>query len=165
MRGWSRSFGAEKNDLRQVRVTAIRVVGSQDPTRSRSWDRRSADIPEVRGAACQVPWRVKMKSERLEFLADNPFYTRFGLYVGRRRRSTSIRDFAVDLKLDWHTVKELGKQYMRAQLAKAETRDRHRRNLGPQRPRLSDRGQRSCSQVRHLVRRRRSVGSQHVQIL
>ncbi|HEY2683025.1 MAG TPA: helix-turn-helix domain-containing protein [Steroidobacteraceae bacterium] len=63
-----------------------------------------------------------MKRERLEFLADNPLYTkRFAFYVGRRCRSAPIRDVAQELKLDWHTVKELDKQYMRAQLAKAGT--------------------------------------------
>lgn len=63
-----------------------------------------------------------MKSERLEFLADNPHYTkRFAFYVGRRCRSTPIRDIAAELKLDWHSVKELDKQYMRAQLEKAGT--------------------------------------------
>ena len=61
-----------------------------------------------------------MKRERLEFLADNPFYTkRFAYYVGRRCRSTTIKDIAEELKLDWHAVKELDKQYMAAQLAKA----------------------------------------------
>jgi hypothetical protein len=63
-----------------------------------------------------------VKSERLEFLADNPHYTkRFAFYVGRRCRSTPIRDIAAELKLDWHSVKELDKQYMRAQLEKAGT--------------------------------------------
>ena len=64
----------------------------------------------------------KVKRERLEFLADNPLYTkRFAFYVGRRCRSAPIRDVAKELKLDWHTVKELDKQYMRAQLAKVGT--------------------------------------------
>ena len=64
----------------------------------------------------------KVKRERLEFLADNPLYTkRFAFYVGRRCRSAPIRDVAKELKLDWHTVKELDKQYMLAQLAKAGT--------------------------------------------
>ena len=64
----------------------------------------------------------KVKRERLEFLADNPLYTkRFAFYVGRRCRSSPIQDVAKELKLDWHTVKELDKQYMRAQLAKAGT--------------------------------------------
>ena len=63
-----------------------------------------------------------MKREQLEFLADNPFYTkRFTFYVGRRCRQATIKDIAQELKLDWDTVKTLEKQYMRAQLAKAGT--------------------------------------------
>jgi len=60
-----------------------------------------------------------VKRERLAFLADNPFYTkRFAYTVGRRCRSAPIKDVALELGLDWHTVKELDKQYMRAQLAR-----------------------------------------------
>ena len=73
---------------------------------------------EVRRVECRSCGKVKR--ERLEFLADNPFYTkRFAYYVGRRCRSTTIKDIAEELKLDWHAVKELDKQYMAAQLAKA----------------------------------------------
>ena len=73
-------------------------------------------------------WRVrcrscgKVKREQLEFLADNPFYTkRFAHYVGRRCRQATIKDIAQELNLDWDTVKALEKQYMRAQLAKVGT--------------------------------------------
>ncbi len=63
-----------------------------------------------------------MKRERLEFLADNPFYTkRFAWYVGRRCRGSTLKDVAEELHLDWHTVKALDKQYMAAQLARAGT--------------------------------------------
>ena len=63
-----------------------------------------------------------VKRERLEFLADNPHFTkRFAFYVGRRCRQASIRDVAKELKLDWDTVKVLEKQYMRAQLERAGT--------------------------------------------
>ena len=75
---------------------------------------------EVRRVACRHC--DKVKRERLEFLADNPFYTqRFAYYVGRRCRSSSIKDIAQELNLDWDTVKALDKHYMRAQLAKAGT--------------------------------------------
>ena len=58
-----------------------------------------------------------MKNEGLEWLADNPLYTkRFAYYVGRRCRATTVRELAEELLLDWHTVKELDKQYMREQL-------------------------------------------------
>jgi transposase len=58
-----------------------------------------------------------VKQERLEFLSDNPFYTkRFGFYIGRRCRTSTITDIAKEFHLDWKTVKELEKQYMREQL-------------------------------------------------
>jgi transposase len=75
---------------------------------------------EVRRVDCRGCGKVKR--ERLEFLADNPLYTkRFAFDVGRRTRSAPIRDVAKELTLNWHTVKDLDKQYMRAQLAKAGT--------------------------------------------
>ena len=84
--------------------------------------RRTRDLPcgdtriywdlEVRRVACHRCGTVKR--ERLDFLADNPFYTkRFAYYVGRRCRASTIKDVAKELHLDWDTVKELDKQYMR----------------------------------------------------
>ena len=53
----------------------------------------------------------KVRRESLDFLADNPLYTkRFAFYVGRRCRSATIKDVAQELRLDWHTVKGLEKQ-------------------------------------------------------
>ena len=70
---------------------------------------------EVRRVECRRCGKVKQ--ERLDFLADNPFYTkRFAYYVGQRCRAAPIKDVAKDLALDWHTVKALDKQYMEAQL-------------------------------------------------
>src|SRR6266705_6776623 len=75
---------------------------------------------EVRRIDCRRCGKVKR--ERLDFLADNPFYTkRFAYYVGRRCRQASISDVAKELALDWHTVKALEMQYMKAQLARAGT--------------------------------------------
>ena len=75
---------------------------------------------EVRRIQCRQCCAVKR--ERLSFLADNPFYTeRFAYYVGRRCRSATIKDIAEELRLDWDAVKELDKQYMRAQLKRAGT--------------------------------------------
>lgn len=63
-----------------------------------------------------------MKRERLDFLADNPRYTkRFAYYVGKRCRSATIQDIAQELGLHWQTVKDLEKQYMREQLRRAGT--------------------------------------------
>ena len=73
---------------------------------------------EVRRVWCRSCQAVKR--ERLEFLSDNPFYTkRFAFYVGRRCRNETIKDVARELHLDWDSVKTLDMQYMRAQLARA----------------------------------------------
>lgn len=62
----------------------------------------------------------KVKTERLDWLSDNPFYTkRFAFYVGRRCRSSTIKDVANELHLDWKTVKDLDKQYMEEQLRRS----------------------------------------------
>jgi len=59
----------------------------------------------------------KVKQERLDWLADYPFFTkRFAFYVGRRCRDSSIQDVAEELHLDWRTVKALEMQYMREML-------------------------------------------------
>jgi transposase len=68
----------------------------------------------------QCPWCCAVKTERLDWLANNPFYTkRFAFFVGRRCRDCTIKAVAEDLFLDWQTVKELDKQYMTEQLRRA----------------------------------------------
>ena len=60
-----------------------------------------------------------VKRERLDWLADNPHFThRFAIRVGRYCRLATVKDVAEDFNLDWHTVKELDKQYMGEQLAR-----------------------------------------------
>ncbi len=59
----------------------------------------------------------KVVQEELDWIADNPFYTkRFAFHVGRQCRSATIKEVAKEHKLRWHTVKELEKQYMQRQL-------------------------------------------------
>jgi transposase len=72
---------------------------------------------EIRRVFC---WRCqKVKQEKLEWLAEFPFYTkRFAFYVGRRCRGSTIQDIANELHLNWKTVKGLEKQYMREQLGR-----------------------------------------------
>jgi transposase len=75
------------------------------------------EVRRVDCASCD-----KVKRERWEWLADNPFYTkRFAFFVGRRCRVATIKDVAKELHLDWHSVKELDKQYMREQLRRVGT--------------------------------------------
>jgi transposase len=65
---------------------------------------------------------MKVKQEKLEWVADNPFYSkRFAFFVGRRCRVMTIKDVAQETHLDWKTVKELDKQYMHEQLRRIGT--------------------------------------------
>ena len=75
---------------------------------------------EVRRVRCRTCNAVKR--EKLDFLANNPFYTkRFAWFVGRRCRTSCISDVAKELGLSWRTVKELDKQYMQIQLQRVGT--------------------------------------------
>ena len=70
---------------------------------------------EVRRVFCRGC--EKVKRERLDWLANNPFYTkRFAFYVGRKCRAMTAQDVARELHLAWHTVKALEKEYMEEQL-------------------------------------------------
>lgn len=61
-----------------------------------------------------------MKQEALDFLSNNNSYThRLALAVGALCRTMTIKDVAKRMNLDWHTVKEMEKEYMKAQLQKA----------------------------------------------
>lgn len=72
---------------------------------------------EIRRVQCRVCGKVKQ--EKLDWLADNPFFTkRFMYWVGKRCRVSTIKDVAQECRLDWKTIKELEKQYMKEQLAK-----------------------------------------------
>jgi transposase len=63
-----------------------------------------------------------VKQEKLDWLADSPFYSkRFAFYIGRRCRDSSLQDVAKEFHLDWKTVKALEKQYMQEQLRRAGT--------------------------------------------
>ena len=73
---------------------------------------------EVHRVKC--PFCAKVKTERIDFLSDNPFYTqRFAWHIGRHCRGSSISDVAKEFNLDWQTVKSLDKQYMAEQLKHA----------------------------------------------
>ena len=73
---------------------------------------------EIRRVFCRRCQKVKQ--EKLDWLADSPFYTkRFAFYIGRRCRDSSLRDVAKEFHLDWKTVKALEKQYMAEQLRRA----------------------------------------------
>ena len=75
---------------------------------------------EVRRVDCKACRKVKQ--ERLDWLANHPFYTkRFAFFVGRRCRESTVKAVAEELRLDWETVKALDIQYMTEQLRRAGT--------------------------------------------
>jgi transposase len=87
--------------------------------------RRVRDLPcgdtriylelEVRRVECKGCGQVKQ--ETLDWLANNPFYTkRFAFFVGRRCRTMTVKDVAQETHLDWWTVRKLEMEYMREQL-------------------------------------------------
>lgn len=65
----------------------------------------------VKCKACGV------KNEKLAFLSENTKYSlRFAMQIGGLCRAMTIQDVERRMNLNWHTVKELDKIYMREQL-------------------------------------------------
>src|SRR5947209_8338224 len=120
-RGGHHPPAAPKKTLCGVCGQASWTYYDQRPRRARDLscgDKRVSLAYSLRRVYCGRCGGVK--SERLDWLADNPLYTkRFAFFVGRRCRETAIKEVAQELFLDWHTVKELDKQYMREQLRRA----------------------------------------------
>jgi transposase len=78
-------------------------------------DTRVYLVLELRRVDCRSCGKVKQ--EKLDWLANSPFFTkRFAFHVGRRCRDSSIRAVALETHLDWKTVKTLEMQYMEEQL-------------------------------------------------
>ena len=73
---------------------------------------------EIRRSKCKINGVVRQ--EQLEWLSETSGYTkRFAYYVGRRCEKSTIKDVAKELMLDWKTVKNLEKEYLKAKLKKA----------------------------------------------
>jgi len=73
---------------------------------------------EVRRVFCKKCGKVKM--EKLPWISENGRYTkRFAFFIGRKCRTMTVKDVAKEQRLDWHTVKEIDKQYMTEQLRRA----------------------------------------------
>ena len=65
----------------------------------------------------KCPITKQVRQEKMEWLSETNGYTkRFAYYVGKRCQSSAIRDVAKELHLDWKTVKEMEKEYMREKL-------------------------------------------------
>lgn len=62
----------------------------------------------------------QVKQENIEWLSEKNGYTkRFAYYVGKRCQSSTIKDVAKELHLDWKTVKDLEKEYLKEKLKRA----------------------------------------------
>ena len=60
----------------------------------------------------------------MDWLSNTPGYTkRFAYYVGKRCQSSTIKEVATELRLNWKTVKNLEKEYMAEKLKRAGTND------------------------------------------
>ena len=69
---------------------------------------------EMRRVRCKT---CGVKNERLAFLSANTKYTlRFAMQIGGLCRAMTVKDVSRHMRLDWHTVKDLEKIYMREQL-------------------------------------------------
>ena len=124
-RGYLETRDRESFDLRDAKKTICRCCGTIHRSYYDRRKRRIRDLScgemriylelEIRRVRCRKCKKVKV--EKLEWLSNNPFYTkRFSFYVGRKCRAMTIQDVSKELKLDWHTVKALDKEYMREQL-------------------------------------------------
>jgi len=125
-----RSSGGRGHPAPPPKKTVCYVCGQVYWTRYDQRPRRARDLScgdkrvyldySLRRVRCRPCGGVK--TERLDWLADNPFYTkRFALFVGRRCRETALKEVAEELSLDWQTVKDLDKHYMQEQLRRAGT--------------------------------------------
>jgi transposase len=57
----------------------------------------------------------------LEWLSKNPkFSKRFAFYVGKRCQSSTVKEVATELRLDWKTVKNLEMEYLQEKLLRSE---------------------------------------------
>ena len=111
----------------------------------------------------------KVKQEKLDWLAGNPFVTkRFAFFVGRRCRTMTIKDVAEETRLDWKTIKDLDQEYMREQLRRAGkpapkvSASTRSRSIGPH---LPDRGQRLGAAAADLVRGQGPLGREYGRVL
>lgn len=121
-------WGSEASDHPTSRTGKKTICGACGRSHRGFYDRKTRRIRdlccgdtriylevEIRRVFCRSCGSVKQ--EQLSWISNNPFYTkRFAFYVGRRCRTSTLQDVAKELTLDWKTVKELDKQYMREQL-------------------------------------------------
>ena len=120
--GSSRSSVGGKNGLRHLRPRASGVLRPQDPLDSGPVLWRYPGLLGGAYSACALSELPEGEAGAAGLAGRQPVvHQTFAFYVGRRCASSPIRAVARELHLDWHTVKDLEKQYMRAQLTRVGT--------------------------------------------
>ena len=131
---FSRSSDVKKNALRLLRASVANLLRSTTTASPRSFLRRSTCLSRLLHSPRPVSL-VPRREDRTSRLAGRQSFLHQALRLlrGRRCRSSTIKDVAKDLHLDWHTVKELGQAVHGRAAAPGRSAEaqshRHRRNL------------------------------------
>src|SRR5271166_3499095 len=170
MCGYCVSIDAQKNGLRRLRAGLERVVRPAGAAGSRPAERRVSDCSGTRSAARRVPSLRHREARTAGFSGGQSalhqtlcVLCRTPLPAGldpRCRQGTQAR-----LGHGQDAGDAIYAGAARACRHAGSASDRHRRDLSPQGPQLSHRGQRPGSQAADLVRRRGSFRGQHGGVL
>ena len=118
---WSSPLRApSKKTARGILRTSLSCLLRQTAARPRFFGLRRQTRRSRLASPLVAVVRKEYAKPTTDWLADHPLYTkRFAAFVCRRCRETTVKEVAEDLFLDWETVKELDKQYMREQFQRA----------------------------------------------
>ena len=118
--------GGEKNGLRCLRLYRARVVRPQTTLGSGFSVWRLSYLLGDRGASYRLPTVHKSEAREAGVAGGQSVLQQTVCFLcGTALRVMTIKDVAQETHLDWKTVKELDKQYMREQL-----RSRHSSSQG-----------------------------------
>jgi hypothetical protein len=120
--GLSDLSAGKKNCLQRLRPCSQSLLRQETPSGSGTFLWGHAHLPGCGSPARVLPNLPYGEAGNLGMAGETPFYTkRFAFYVGRRCRGSTLQDVAKEVHLNWKTVKELEKQYMREQLRRVGT--------------------------------------------
>ncbi len=104
-------IGGQKNGVWDVRPAQPELLRPEAAAGSRLVMRRHPRFPGSRDPAGRMPALRQGEARAACFLAgQSVLYQALRLLCGRRCRSSTIKDVAQELHLNWRTVKELEKQ-------------------------------------------------------
>ena len=119
---FSVSIGGGKNSLRSLRLCQAIMVRSQTALRARLGMWRLSNLLGDRGAPYRLsPVHEGETREAGVACGQSVLQQAVCLFCGTALPGTTIKDVAQETHLDWKTIKELDKQYMREQLRRIGT--------------------------------------------